>query len=172
MNPVYIEMLKKVDVKKTAMYVGGALLLIIMILYVRKKIREAKAERAEEVKRKEYQESLETAISTGGELSFPEADYKIMADQIFTYLIETGVGNGGLFGVNQKGIYGIMEKMNTDADVYKLIEAFGDRELRAPYKLWGKKMHNLPSALSEILFKGEVSEINAILASKGIKFRL
>lgn len=168
MNPLLLtEVLKNVNVKKTAMYVGGALLLIIMALYVRKKVNDAREERAEAQKIKEYNESIETAIAEGN-LSYPVADYKIMADQVFMYLIEANPLNGGLLGVNQKGIYSIMEKMKTNADVYKLIEAFGVRELRPPYKLWGKQPHTLPTAFAEILFKGEREKVNEILTEKGL----
>lgn len=166
MNPLLLtEVLKNVNVKKTAMYVGGALLLIIMALYVRKKIDEAR----EAKKRREYEKSIQAVIETSS-LSYNEADYKIMADQIYTYLIEAGIMNGGLMGVNQKGIYAIIEKMNTEGDIYKLIEAFGERELRAPYKFWGKKLHTLPTAFSEILFKGERKKIAEILAERGLEF--
>ena len=42
MNPlVATQLLKNINVKKTAMYVGGALVLVLLILYVRKKIDEA-----------------------------------------------------------------------------------------------------------------------------------
>ena len=168
MNPlVFTEILKNVNIKKIAMYLGGALLLVIMALYVRKKINEAREERAAEQKIKEYNESIETAIAEG-DLSYPDADYKIMADQIFMYLIEANPLNGGLLGVNQNGIYSIMEKMNTNADVYKLIEAFGVRDLRPPYKLWGKQPHTLPTAFAEVLFKGEREKVNEILAEKGL----
>lgn len=169
MKTKVLELIKNVNVKKTAIYVGCVLLLIIMALYVRKKINEAKEEKAAAQKLQEYNQSIEAAIVEGGALSYSEADYKIMADQLFVYLTEDGILQGGLMGVNQKGIYAIMEKMNTDADVYKLIEAFGTRELRAPYALWGKELHTLPSAFAEILFKSERNIINEILTQKGLK---
>ena len=166
MNPLVITQLaKNVNVKKIIMYAGGALAIVLLYLYVRKKIDESQAAK----KLREYNKSLQAAIEEDS-LSYLDADYKIMADQIYTYLTEAGIMNGGFMGVNQKGIYAVMEKMYTKADIYKLIDAFGQRELRAPYKLLGKKLHTLPTAFSEILFKDERKKIAKILSEKGLEF--
>lgn len=177
MNPLLVgEIVKNVDVADVAktgikyqsriyMFIGCILLLTILFFYVRKK----KDELREAKQRREYEKSIQDVIETSS-LSYNEADYKIMADQIYTYLIEAGLMNGGFMGVNQKGIYAIMERMKTEGDIYKLSQAFGRRELRAPYKLFGKKLHTLETAFSEILFKNERKKIAEILAERGLEF--
>lgn len=163
MNPKYLEILNKVDVKKTAMYVGGALLLIVLYIYVRKKIMEYKADKKDE----EYQRSVGKSIDSSV-LTYNDADYLTMANALESYLADT---RAGWAGVDEDGIFNIMEKMKNNSDVAKLITAFGKRNLR---KRWQTKTdeYDLPSALAYFLDQGERDEIEEIFETNGVTYPL
>lgn len=170
MNPVYLEMLKKVDVKKTAMYVGGALLLIILILYVRKKIKEAKAEKESEKIIEQYE-----SISSPELRSYSDVEYKTLADSIYTHIHASVLSlNGGLTGVNQKGIYDVMSMMKTDDDFNMLVASYGTREYRKPgyFYIGGRPKAMLPATLLDVMSRGEIKEINEILSKNGLKSQI
>lgn len=163
MNPKYLELLSKVDVKKTAMYVGGVLLLIVLYIYVRKKIKEYKADK----KNEEYQKAVENSIDSSA-LTYKDADYLTMANSLEAYLADT---RAGWAGVDEDGIFNIMKKMKNNSDVAKLITAFGKRSLR---KRWQTKTaeYDLPSALAYFLDQGERDEIEKIFKENGVTYPL
>lgn len=157
------------NIQKIAKYVGGAIILIILILIVRRMIRKAKEEKAVDEMMNLYEEASQTQT-----LSYSDIDYKTMADSIQTY-ISAGMFtmNGGLLGVNQQGIYDVMMRMKTDADIYKLISCYGVREYKKPghFYIGGRPSAGLPSTLLDVLKKGEIREINSILEENGLQYR-
>lgn len=163
--------LRKIDLQKTSLYVGGALLLVILLLVVRKMIRKAKAERKDE----ELQELVEKAV-VDSELSYPEAQYVTMADSLESYLAARGF-DGGLLGADQAGVYDIMGMMYSDADIYKLINVFGTRQLKDKSLIlivdWlkPKQDYNLPGAIAAMLTKGERRKVNEILRENGLTYQ-
>ncbi|MBQ8761349.1 MAG: hypothetical protein IJZ06_08020 [Bacteroidales bacterium] len=169
MNPKYLEILNKVDVKKTAMYVGGALLLIALFLVVRKMIRKAKEEAAVDELMDKYEEA------SGVEpLTYPEVEYSTMADSIYTHLHASVLSlNGGFTGVNQKGVYDVMSRMKKDVDVYKLISVYGVREYKKPgyFYISGRPSAGLPATLLDVMTRGEIKEINEILKENGLTYQ-
>lgn len=60
----------------------------------------------------------------------------------------------------------IFQKMNNEADVLKLIEAFGDRRV-----LFSNSKYGLGVILNRAFGNKGVAEINAILKKKGIKYQ-
>ncbi len=169
MNPKYLEILNKIDIRKTAVYAGGALFIIIMILYVRKKIREAKAERESEKIIEQYEKASDPASRT-----YSDVEYKMMADSIYAHIHASVMSaNGGLTGVNQQGIYDVMSRMKTDDDLNMLISAYGLREYRKPGRIYFKRPCNyLPGTLVDVMTRGELKKINDILSENGLTLQI
>lgn len=162
MNTKSLELISKIDIKKTAMYVGGALLLITLFLVVRKMIKKYQAEKKDE----EYQKMIASSVNTS-DLTYNEADYMTMAETLLSYLSDT---RAGWAGVDEDGIFDVMGRMKTDSDIYKLINAFGKQEIR---KRWQTKTeeYTLPGAIAYFLDQGERDEVNEILAENGLTYR-
>lgn len=162
MNTKSLELISKIDIKKTAMYVGGALLLIALFLVVRKMIKKYQAEKKDE----EYQKMIASSVNTS-DLTYNEADYMTMAETLLSYLSDT---RAGWAGVDEDGIFDVMGRMKTDSDIYKLINAFGKQEIR---KRWQTKTeeYTLPGAIAYFLDQGERDEVNEILAENGLTYR-
>lgn len=162
MNTKSLELISKIDIKKTAMYVGGALLLIALFLVVRKMIKKYQAEKMDE----EYQKMIASSVNTS-DLTYNEADYMTMAETLLSYLSDT---RAGWAGVDEDGIFDVMGRMKTDSDIYKLINAFGKQEIR---KRWQTKTeeYTLPGAIAYFLDQGERDEVNEILAENGLTYR-
>lgn len=176
MNPVILasgmKALEKIDFKKTAMYVGGALLLIIMVLVVRKMIKKAKEDKKDE----DYLQLVEDSIVVT-DLSYSEIDYQSMAKALEQHFADTGL-SGGWQGVNQKGIYEVMERMKTNADIEKLIAVYGKRPAKdisfaGPLfaGLVKEKEYTLNAAMSSLLTNGERKKVNEILKENGLTYK-
>jgi len=97
---------------------------------------------------------LNEEISSGGSLSYTQAQYVSFANKLYDSM------KG--FGTNRDGIRYVFNSMNTKADVLKLIQVFGmrDGETLAQW-LKGETW----------FFKNITGEINQILSSKGIDYR-
>ena len=173
MNPLLvtagIKALEKIDVKKIVMYVGIALCLIALYLYVRKKVKEYKADKIDESIMKQYEESI-----VGDALSYSLSEYTTMADSIYQNIHSPVLSiNGGFLGVNQKGIYDTMKRLNNDSDYNQLVSAYGVREYKKPGRIYLKKpTDRLPGTLVAVLTRGEVKKINNILAENGLTSRI
>lgn len=172
MNPKYLEILNKVDVKKTAMYVGGALLLIALFLVVRKMIRKAKNDRRDD----DYLDLVNKGVDTAA-LSYTEVEYQTMATSLECHFADTGL-SGGWHGVNRQGVYDVMKQMRTNADVQKLIDVYGKRpakdiSMAGPLfsGLVKEKEYMLPEAMAQLLTNGERKKVNAILEENGVTFQ-
>ncbi|MEE1288473.1 MAG: hypothetical protein UHK44_07735 [Bacteroidaceae bacterium] len=157
-----MKLANKVDLTKTAFAVGGLLLLVIMFLWVKKKIGEAK----EKSKNDEYLKKINASID-GSSLRFSDVEYMTMSDSLYSYLSDT---RAGYAGVDEDGVYSIMERLRTDDDVMKLIKTFGSREIR---KRWQTKSHvyTLPGAVAALMSQSERDEINERFENNGISFR-
>lgn len=147
---------------KTAFTVGGLMALAIVAIYIRKKISEAKAEREND----EYLKQIDASIDSTS-LHFSEVEYRTMADSLFSYLSDT---RAGYAGVDEDGVYDVMERLRSDDDVLKLINVFGSKEIR---KRWQTKSHiyTLPGAIAALMSQKERDRINERLENNGIKFR-
>lgn len=101
--------------------------------------------------------------NTGEKLSYPISQYSVFADGL-----EEAFTNNG-FGTNEEKIFNIFKKMKNKADVMKLIQAFGKRNL---FTLSGGVVigHNLPWYISSELNEDEISELNSILKSNNINY--
>lgn len=157
-----MKLANKVDLTKTAFAVGGLLLLVIMFLWVKKKIGEAK----EKSKNDEYLKKINASID-GSSLRFSDVEYMTMSDSLYSYLSDT---RAGYAGVDEDGVYSVMERLRTDADIEKLIAVFGQKEIR---RRWQTKSHiyTLPGAISALMSQKERNKINDILENNGIKFQ-
>jgi hypothetical protein len=94
--------------------------------------------------------------------SYSNAQYKIWADAAFACYSGWGTCSGDTIFVNMKN----------DADVLKLIEAFGIRTVPSgvlnPIPDF---TGSLPAVMRDELRLGEIAEINKKLAQKGIKYQ-
>jgi hypothetical protein len=97
-------------------------------------------------------------LDKGQKPTFSRTQYKGFADVI--------EGENMSFNTDEEKIYGIFKQMKNDLDVLLLIEAFGKR--RPQFTTFER---DLTGFLNEDLNKGEIEEINKILASKNIKQR-
>lgn len=156
--------LKNINPKKAAYISAGVLLLIILALVVRKMIRKAKAEKRDE----ELQEIIEDSIIVP-DLTYTEAQYVIMADNLKSYLGDKGL-SGGFIGVNQAGVYDVMKMMKKDSDILKLINVFGKHSFRKMFTI-GTEEYTLPGAITALMTRGEVKKINKIFEDNGLTYR-
>lgn len=163
------KIVEKTDVKKTAMYVGAALLLVLLYFVVRKKIKEYKEDKKDE----KYLNLIEETIVTS-DLSYSEAEYHTMANALEEYFGDTGL-SGGMLGVNQKGVYDVMKRLKNNSDLEKLSVVFGVRKFK-DISFWSpmfafaakEKNYNLASAMAQLLTNGERHKVNDILKENGI----
>lgn len=157
-----IKLAGKVNVTKTAYTIGGILLIVIMVIYVRKKISEAKTEK----KNAEYLKDIDSTINVFN-LTYTAVEYQTMADSLYSYLSDT---RAGYAGVDEDGVYDVMSRLRTNDDVNKIITVFGSKEIR---KRWQTKSHTytLPGAISALMSQKERDKVNKCLEKNGITFR-
>jgi hypothetical protein len=91
--------------------------------------------------------------------SYSDTSYVGFADKI------NSAGVTG-FGTDENAIYDVFQQMKNDADVLKLIAAFGNRRIEFSLAWAG-----LSGWLRSELDAREIAKINAILAGKGITYR-
>lgn len=162
MNKDLIKLAGKLDITKMAYTIGGILLIIIMVIYIRKKISEAKTEK----KNAEYLNDIAASINASN-LTYTSVEYQTMADSLYSYLSDT---RAGYAGVDEDGVYDIMSRLKTNDDVEKLIVVFGNKEIR---KRWQAKsnIYTLPGAISALMSQKERDKINKRLEENGITFK-
>jgi len=90
--------------------------------------------------------------------SYMDANYYAWADQLFNSMKYLGTDEGLI-----KSIIG---KMRNDADVLKLLQAFGTRNY-----FYGFYPYNLPQWFAEELSEADITAINSILNKAGISFK-
>ena len=165
----------KVDLGINPKYIyitAGVILLIVVVVWLVKKF----GKREEEKTVKDIEDSINKS-----NLTYEDAQYKTMADELSAYLGEkftdsaAGVlagpwaSNAGFNGVNQKGVYSIFEKMKTVDDVKALIAAFGIRTIRKQWH-FNSTTGNLATFFSQFLTTPEKGKVNEILASNGVNY--
>lgn len=94
--------------------------------------------------------------------SYPEAQFKVWADAAYSCYAGWGTCSGDTIFVNLKN----------DADVLKLIQAFGVRTI--PSGQWNPAPDltgSLPAVMRDELSNSEINSINKTLAKKGIKYQ-
>ena len=160
-----MKLANKVDLTKTAFAVGGLLLLVIMFLFVRKKIKDIQSEKASEKVLDLYKSASEVEAC-----SYSDAEFRTMADSIYAYIHVPVLSiNGGILGVNQKGIYSEMSKLRKNVDWDRLVAIYGVREYKKPGYIYLKRPTDfLPGTLKAVLTNGEVKKINEILNDNGL----
>lgn len=131
-----------------------AVIAVIIIIVLGKRLKSTIKEITTNIRQNQQ---LEDQInSTGQRLSYPDNNYTLWADQLETAMYGPGT--------DEDAVYQVMRTMKNDADVYKLISAFG---MRKGFLQWNAQ--SLPSWI-----QGDFSdrtEINNILKSNGIAYR-
>lgn len=162
----------QLNLKKIVMYAGGAMLLVIMALVVKKKIKEYKAEKKDD----DYLKLVADSV-VASDASYSEAEYYSMADALEQHFSDTGL-SAGFLGVNQKGVYDVMRRMKSNTDIGKLEVAFGVRNFKdysivspALGFLVKEKAYKLNEALTQLLTNGERREVNEILKENGVTYQ-
>lgn len=141
-----------------------ALLIVGIIIYiaiqakniiksVSDKIAEKKSEAATKSELKDY-------AKQGIKPSYMDSQYKGWANKI-------GAAMDG-FGTDEDAIYDVFRLMKNDADVLKLIEAYGTRTF--PGMFMGETSFTLSSALQDELNRSELNKLNGILRNAGISY--
>ena len=97
-------------------------------------------------------------------LTYPRNQYLIFADAI-------QAATEGSWGDDEDAIYDVFEQMQTNDDVYALMEAFGNRSYISPPGIFYNA--TLTEVLNTKLDEDELNHINNdILATKGITVRI
>jgi len=99
--------------------------------------------------------------NTGQSLSYADAYYTVLANTI-----EQATDNAG---TNTQAVYDVFQKLNNDADLYRLIQAYGTRW--NPFFGIPTGTYTLEQILLAELSQGELTELNNILSSKGITIK-
>lgn len=157
-------------------YIGaGVILAIVIVVWIVKKIRKSD----DEISLKKILKQID-----GNNKSYSDAQYVTWADEMALYLgakptdetvaafggpVGFSLTSAGLYGVNQQGIYQIMDKMKTVDDVLALISAFGIRTIRKAWR-WTSTTGNLNTFMSDFLTIAEKQEVNEILADNGVNY--
>jgi len=105
---------------------------------------------------------LKDLTSVGVKPSYSDSQYKLWADRAYTCYAGWGTCSGDTIFVNMKN----------DADILKLIEAFGVKTI--PSGTWNPAPDftgTLPMIISDELSAKDIASINSLLAKKGIKYK-
>lgn len=97
--------------------------------------------------------------SQGQKQSYADGQYNVFADSLYSAFIYWA-------GTDEDTIYSIMNKMNNDVDVSKLIQAFGTRRQE-----FTTMKYSLGAFITDEMGQSEVAKINDIFAKKGITYR-
>jgi len=121
----------------------------------------------DENEKKDIESELE-AESKKNKASYPKSQYAAFASTISEAIF------GG--GTDEAAIYAVFRALKNDTDYLSLVKAWGSptRQVFPDYFVFystGKKL-SLPAALRYDMDSSECAKINAILKSKGIKYRI
>ena len=97
--------------------------------------------------------------SQGFTLTYPASQYLLFADKIYQAGFVVG-------GTDEDAIYSVFKKMKNDLDINKLIQSFGERRIEFSFQ-----KGSLSAFLTSEMDNDEISTINNILSTKGIKYR-
>jgi len=145
-----LEQLSKNKYVRAGAIAGGAYLLYTLVRKVLLPSTTVKAAKDDEKKFK----------AAGQKQSYTDGQYKIFADAIYS------AGFDVMFGTDEDTIYSVMDKMNNDLDVSKLIQAFGTRRIE-----FSTRNDSLAGFLRSELDSSEMQKVNNILSGKNIKYR-
>jgi len=97
------------------------------------------------------------------ELSFSEAQYKIMAENLYAAM------NGA--GTDEEAIYTTLSTLKTKADWYKLVDVYGIKEhSQSSHMGFWSFTGNLVESLHNELSSSEKTKVSNILARIGVMF--
>jgi hypothetical protein len=121
----------------------------------------------DESEKKDIESELE-AESKKNKASYPKSQYAAFCSTIAEAIF------GG--GTDEAAIYNVFRSLKNDTDYLSLVKAWGSptRQVFPDYFVFystGKKL-SLPAALRYDMDSSECARINAILKSKGIKYRI
>ena len=140
---------------------AGALLLLVVIVWLWKKFKKDPAE--------EGHETIVQSIEKDN-LTYELPQYEAWANSLEVYFQDKGLFSAGLAGVNESGIYAIMENMKTNDDVKQLIKAFDKRHMRKEFSLYSED-YTLEQAMAHFLSTNELKKVNDILESNNVTFK-
>ena len=110
------------------------------------------------------QDDLKVLSNQGVRPSYPDTQFSSWAEQLHEALKFTFT--------DEDAVYRVFGFMKNDADVIKLIQAYGLRpEIGTTFVSWFDTDMTLPQQIGSAMTTDEIAEINKILASKRIKFR-
>lgn len=95
--------------------------------------------------------------------SYTLTEYTSLADRLYEAMFDTGT--------DEDEVYAVMQQMMNDADVYATIKAFGSRRAPLGDSLSGAVFWTLPVYIRKDMSDDEVTNVNTILDSKGIRFK-
>jgi len=105
------------------------------------------------------QNQLDKEAKELGKGTLQESEYKSLANSLYDAFMTA-------FGTDEDAIYGVFNKLGNDADIRRLIAAFGYRRAE-----WGFTDYDLPYFIKDELDATEIRYVNQILSAKNIKYR-
>jgi hypothetical protein len=107
-------------------------------------------------------DEIKEELKQGEKPTFPLSNYETFANQLVSAMFDAGT--------DETTIFNIFKKLKNSLDYLYLIKAFGKRS----YYYFGINQgdYNLSQWLTEELSGDEINEINKILSSKGINYRV
>ena len=100
----------------------------------------------------------EIKINTS-ELSFPQSQYMLWADQLYSAM------RG--WGVSKNSIFAVIEQLRTKADWDQLVKTYGVRQIKTWW--WNTSNGTLPASLRDELSTSSMDRINRHLANFGVR---
>jgi len=112
----------------------------------------------------ESKDDLKNLSKSGIKATYSDTQYSTWAEQMHVAMKWNGT--------DEDAIYRVLNYMKNDADVLKLIEAYGKKpEIGTTFVTWFDTDLTLPEQIASDLNASEIVKCNNILATKGIKFR-
>lgn len=158
--------MKKIDWgdKKTYIVMAVVVVIVVVLYFIIKKLWNKASEALD---RKKLVEEMGQDIKDS-ELTYTDSQYLQYAETVYQALNDK---TSGFWGVDQKKIYGVYEAMKNASDVLKLHDKFGSRAIDASWTMGGKDgTYTLAQAIPVFLTKGQLKEVNSILAENGVNF--
>ena len=144
--------------------VGGLAILYLTGNYIVRSIRQKKEEALYLAEADAASRRIQELQNSGITPTFPDSAYQGWANQILAAITDCGT--------DEDTIYRIFENMKNEADLQKLITAFGVREFKGCFSAYfAKEKGSLSYALNYELSNSELSKVNNILKSKNINYR-
>lgn len=149
---------------KTIIFVGGGLVVVFVGYKVYQKVAEVKKQQESKEEVKDVKGDLKELEKSGVKRTLTASTYTSEANKIFTAMDGWGTDN--------TAVASAIFKMKNDADILALIDAFGVRTISS-----GRGnpepdfTGTLPSAITHEMKRELITEINKVLAKRGIKYR-